>query len=388
MEGYNCKRLLLKSKIYVALIIISLIWEAYFLQGRAAQSVSEGNGNALEAELSEVFSDEKDIAVLQIPEKLEIIIDPWEIDGKRQIYSMPFTVSNKGEGQGVLTLSFTLKANDEGGVTIEKAEEGIHDSERKSAYLKLVLGNGEEIVFTEESVQCQAELQPGESLSLWFEGKVNENAEDSWKDGDIEVEGIYFWATEKVEPNKAEEAVPFDESVKKEKNEEISSAEPDGKASEEEKIPPFGPNEKDGSEEVPPAESEGEEPGEENASPVESDEQNSGEASPPAESDGGTSEEGNVPSIEPDEQGGNETIYSPEPETEPSKDESVPPIEPDKQGGSEVTPSDESEREALEEENGSSSELYEEDDSEEVSLVEPEGKDVDRSRLTENMSEE
>ena len=42
---------------------------------------------------------------LQIPQKLEIVIDPWEMDGKSQIYSEQYTIRNTGEAAGVLTLS-------------------------------------------------------------------------------------------------------------------------------------------------------------------------------------------------------------------------------------------------------------------------------------------
>lgn len=145
------------------------------------------------------------LTCLQIPEKLEIVIDPWEIDGKTQIYSEPFVVKNTGDALGVLTLSFTCKVNEEGGVSVRKTREGLHDSEEKQLYIKLILENKEEVIFTEVEAQCKAELLPGEELSLWFEGEVNENAEEPWISGDLEIKGKYSWEKEENQPEETAE---------------------------------------------------------------------------------------------------------------------------------------------------------------------------------------
>ena len=139
------------------------------------------------------FSGAEGVACLQIPERLEIVINPWEMDGKGQIYSEPFAVRNMGNVPGTVTVSFTCMVNKKEGAELRETREGLHSSGEKLIYMKVVLGNGEETLFTREGVQCQAKLQPGEEMSLWFEGEVNENADEPWKSGDIEIEGRYFW---------------------------------------------------------------------------------------------------------------------------------------------------------------------------------------------------
>lgn len=137
------------------------------------------------------------LTCLQIPEKLKIIIDPWEIDEKGQIYSEPFVIKNTGNSPGILTLSFTCTLNRAEGVRISETEEDLYTSDKKLIYMKVVLGNGKDTVFTKEGAECQVRLQPTEEVSLRFEGKVNENAEKPWKDDDMEIKGTYSWKEEK-----------------------------------------------------------------------------------------------------------------------------------------------------------------------------------------------
>lgn len=185
------------------------------------------------------------ITCLQIPEKLEIIIDPWEIDEREQIYSEPFTVKNTGDIPGTLMLSFICTLNEADGVRVKESQEGIRESEEKMLYMKVVLENGEESVFTREGAQCQIKLQPEEELSLWFEGEVNENAEEPWEDGDIEIRGIYSWEEEEIKPQEkkkdnleTESTVDYEETLPTEKEisvgEEPSLTEMEKETSEEE----------------------------------------------------------------------------------------------------------------------------------------------------------
>lgn len=145
------------------------------------------------------------LTCLQIPEKLEVVLDPWELDGETQIYSEPFTVKNTGDASGVLTLSFTCKVNKEGGVSICKTQEGLHDSQEKLLYMKAVFGDEEEVVFSEEGVQCQAVLSSGGEFTLRFEGEVNENVEEPWVNGDLEIKGTYSWEEGETMPEEDEE---------------------------------------------------------------------------------------------------------------------------------------------------------------------------------------
>lgn len=127
---------------------------------------------------------------LQIPQKLQVTIDPFELDGKGQIYSEQYTIWNVGETTGTLTLSFTCTTQ---GVEIKREKGGIHDGEGKAVYMEIEIGETDRMILSSEGSEYCAELKPGEGLSLRFTGEINENTPDSWKDGDIAVEGIYKW---------------------------------------------------------------------------------------------------------------------------------------------------------------------------------------------------
>ena len=220
----------------------------------------------------EALGREEGLTYLQIPEKLEIVIDPWEIDERGQIYSEPFIVKNLGNAPGVLTLSFVYGANGEDGANICDTQEGFRASGEKLIYMKVVFGNGEEFVFTREGVQCEAELGPGEELTLWFSGEVNEYAEEPWKSEDMEIEGIYSWKIEEILSNETED-VSTSELNGIDDREEVSDVET-------ENILPIESDEGDSGEEAPPAGIEGETSEEESVPPAESDEKSSSEEVP------------------------------------------------------------------------------------------------------------
>lgn len=134
---------------------------------------------------------------LQIPQKLDVVIDPWEIDRKGQVYSEQYTICNSGETPGILTLSnLTCRPREQSGVIVRTDKEGLHDSGDKSIYIEMLFGNGERIIFSPESSQYQTELKPGEELSISFAGEVNENAFGKWENDDIAVSVVYSWEME------------------------------------------------------------------------------------------------------------------------------------------------------------------------------------------------
>ena len=165
-----------------------------------------------EKESSEFQEDEKakeaetrelsEIENLQIPQKFEVVIDPWEMDGKGQIYSEQYVIQNKGEKAGILTLS-CLICNHQGQdrVIVKTDKAGIHDNKEKSLYMEMVFGNGERIVLSEENSEYQVELRPGEELFLCFTGEMNEYAEEGWKNGDVNVGIRYLWDIVETEMN-------------------------------------------------------------------------------------------------------------------------------------------------------------------------------------------
>ncbi len=183
---------------------------------------------AKEQEAKDTASSEESaqIVTLQIPEKLEIILNPWEMDGQPQIYSEKYVVKNCGERPGTLLLS-ELKCEPEGeGVHVQTEKQGLHDGTEKSVYMELEFGNGEKLVLSEEASGYETRLEPGAEFAFWFSGEMNENASEQWEGKEVSVTAVYSWTAE--EPEASE---PKGESL----DTEPEAAEP--KASEPEEKP-------------------------------------------------------------------------------------------------------------------------------------------------------
>lgn len=134
---------------------------------------------------------------LQIPQKLEIVIDPWKMDGKGQIYSEKYVIRNEGNTAGTLTLSnLACKSQEPGKVIVKSDNCGLHDNEDKALYMEMWFGNDNPIVLSEQGTEYQAVLQPGEELTVCFAGEVNEYAAENWKNDDVRVSVVYSWDTE------------------------------------------------------------------------------------------------------------------------------------------------------------------------------------------------
>lgn len=140
-----------------------------------------------------VRGEESEIANLQIPQRLAVVLDPWEMDGKGQIYSEEYVIQNMGKMPGILTLSFACKPGESGNTFIKTESGGLHEDENKSLYIKIIFGNGEELCLSEEGAEYQTELGAGEELVICFDGELNENASEPWENGDVVIEGIYSW---------------------------------------------------------------------------------------------------------------------------------------------------------------------------------------------------
>lgn len=164
---------------------------------------------------------------LQIPQKLDVVIDPWEIDQKGQVYSEEYIISNTGENPGVLTLSgLTCRPREQSGAVVRTGKEGLHDGGDKSIYIEMLLGTGEKIVFSQENSQYQTKLEPGEELSVCFAGEVNENAFGEWKNDDVLVSMVYSWETEDMALKEQEEKLQDDieDTIKEKKDESKEDA--------------------------------------------------------------------------------------------------------------------------------------------------------------------
>lgn len=143
--------------------------------------------------------DEKSRVCLQVPQKLDLMVDPFEINEKGQIYSENYIIKNAGAEAGILTLSDIIcKPGDKSEVNIITANEGMHETDEKTAYVKIVFENDEEVVLSQEGAEYKVRLAPGEELRFHYSGEVNENASRSWRERDITVGMTYFWNVEDV----------------------------------------------------------------------------------------------------------------------------------------------------------------------------------------------
>lgn len=139
-------------------------------------------------------SAEEEVPVLEMPQKIHLIIDPWEIEGRGQVYSEQYVMKNNGENPIKLDLyGMACKPGEQSGVVVNTEREGIHDGDSKAIYMEMMFSNGESVIFTEEEAEYSVELKPGEELALWFAGEVNENTSQAWRDGDIKVIIMYQW---------------------------------------------------------------------------------------------------------------------------------------------------------------------------------------------------
>ncbi len=220
------ERKLRTNWIYVFMAVALLVRALGVLKGNAAQAFQSGvetlSAGNMEREAGPGTSG---LTQLQIPQRMEIVIDPWEMDGREQVYSEEYTVQNTGKTTGILMLDFSCEIREETGLSFRDNLEGLHYSGEKLIYMKALFGNGDETVFTQEGIKYQVELHPGEILSLRFTGEVNENAEESWKDGDIRIEGMYSWEGEADQSNEGVEGIP--ETEKDETSENILPSKPE-----------------------------------------------------------------------------------------------------------------------------------------------------------------
>lgn len=187
----------------------SLQWE-----NQSEEKQLESGEKEIGAESEEARGDETQPEIigmnhLLIPQKLQVVIDPWEMDGKSQIYSEEYAIKNTGETSGTLILSDLACQIAEGsGVEIKDDPKGIHDDGNKSAYIEIVFGDRDKVILSQEGAVYKAELKPEEELTLRFSGEVNENAEESWRNGDVALKVTYAWEPEELAVDTGEEEEP------------------------------------------------------------------------------------------------------------------------------------------------------------------------------------
>lgn len=179
----------------------------------------DGSGKELPDSSNKDLSDNAEVLEkesLQMPQKLEVVIDPWEMDGKGQIYSEKYQIRNTGEDTGRLTLSgLTCKPQEKSGAVVRTDRDGLHEDKRKSIYMEMVFSTGERIVLSEEGAGYEVELRPGEEVSLEFSGEVNEYASGSWDNEDIIVGVVYSWDMEEDTADVSGDAAEIEEETGK-----------------------------------------------------------------------------------------------------------------------------------------------------------------------------
>ena len=142
---------------------------------------------------------------LRMPQKFEIVMDPWEMDGRTQIYSEQYIIKNTGDMPGTLKLTGIACETGED-VHVQKDNSGIHDGEDKKLYIELLINNEDRLVLMPEGTDYELKLAPDESITLEFTGEINENTPQNWQSDDVRISVTYDWCAElqEKETNTAE----------------------------------------------------------------------------------------------------------------------------------------------------------------------------------------
>jgi hypothetical protein len=135
---------------------------------------------------------------LLMPQKFEIVLDPWEMDGRTQIYSEQYIIKNTGDMLGTLKLTGIACETGED-VHVQKSSDGIHNGKDKKLYIELLVNDEERLVLMPEGTDYEIELAPDESITLEFTGEMNENTPQNWQNSDVRISVTYDWCAETME---------------------------------------------------------------------------------------------------------------------------------------------------------------------------------------------
>lgn len=272
---------------------------------------------ATPAQAEKITEEEGDPVRLQVPQKFDIVLDPWEIDGKGQIYSEEYVIRNTSGEQGTLKMiGIVAEAGEDVNVRSDSAD--IHEGNDRDICIQMVMNGEDRLTLLPEGADYEIILEADSDVTITFTGEMNENAKDGWRGRDVKIKVIYDWVTEAGEdaakknialkeegaekenvPEKDNIVEETDKGLNGEKNEE---AEIPSKVTEEETIPGIDTPEEGGREdEIPPNTDIPEENGGEEETPSdpdigEGDGEDKGETSDteiPEESESGAGEEAN-----------------------------------------------------------------------------------------------
>jgi len=212
---------------------------------------------------------------LLMPQKFEIVLDPWEMDGRTQIYSEQYIIKNTGDMLGTLKLTGIACETGED-VHVQESNDSIHNGKDKKLYIELLVNDEERLVLMPEGTDYEIELAPDESITLEFTGEMNENTPQNWQNSDVRISVTYDWRAETME------SIPEPTEEDSECSESESVTEGEGSEAESE-IKPEEENSEDISEPVQESsEAETETSEESTASEAKSEEKDSESVSEPA----------------------------------------------------------------------------------------------------------
>lgn len=166
------------------------------VSGSNAAFLSVSGGDASDtAELrSSLDSDLTPIFSLQVPERLDFTIDPWNLAGHGQIYSERFTIRNTGNAACVISLQdITCMAS--GGTVIVDSTQEIYAQDAAAVYLEINFESGEGLALSGKQNEYFATLLPGGEVAFWFTGAANEKTSDSWAGKGLSVSLKYTVST-------------------------------------------------------------------------------------------------------------------------------------------------------------------------------------------------
>ena len=135
---------------------------------------------------------------LLMPQKFEIVMDPWEMDGRTQVYSEQYIIKNTGDMSGTLKLTgIACEVGED--VHVQENSDGIHSGKDKKLYIELLINDEDRFVLMPEGTDYEMKLAPDESITLEFTGEMNENTPKNWQDSDVKISVTYDWCVEPQE---------------------------------------------------------------------------------------------------------------------------------------------------------------------------------------------
>jgi|GEM_PF-6757299 len=175
------------------LVLILLLPALFFIFARTE------NAAALEYDLCM-----PPVISVQLPMSLDFTIDPFEVNGRGQIYSDEYTICNFGETDVILNIAEinVSFANDTDFEPLSQPFNGTRGTDRKAIYLIIEFGQYflQDVVLTDPSNPAQItvglDAPDGyddfySEFAFRFSGSVNEHTPHEWRQGDVKVTMIY-----------------------------------------------------------------------------------------------------------------------------------------------------------------------------------------------------